>query len=204
MKKSIIIKAGIGVIIFILSSTGRIDAQNKMPEVMEEGTLQEQTEYMKDRMNIYNGYRAVRDDIFLKMLQNSMDSLNASKSEINTLNTEIDHLLTEKTELSDNLEKTNEELREAIRNRDSMSLFGIPMNKVLYNSILWTIIAGLIFVLFISLAFVNRSRKVLQSTKKDHKALKDEFDAYKKTARETREEMVIKHFNEIQKLKEGR
>jgi hypothetical protein len=188
--------------IFIFGA-GIVKAQT-MPEIMEKGSLQEQMDYMNEKTNIYNGYRAVRDDIFLKMIKNSLDSLNNAKKNISKLNIEINSLNDEKANLTKKLETTNAELEEAVKNRDSLSLLGIPMNKALYNSVVWIIIAGLIFLLVLTGLFYQRNRKVTISSRNDLEDLKQEFDAYKLKARESREEMVVKHFNEIQKVKEGR
>jgi tetrahydromethanopterin S-methyltransferase subunit B len=188
--------------VFIFGA-GMVKAQT-MPEVMEKGSLPEQMDYMKEKTSIYNGYRAVRDDIYLKMIKNSLDSLGSAKTSIQELNSEIKNLNDEKAKLTNNLDARNAELQDAIKNRDSLFLFGAPMNKALYNSIVWLIIAGLIFLLVITVLFYQRSRKVTISSRNDLEELKQEFDAYKVKARESREEMVVKHFNEIQKIKEGR
>lgn len=183
--------------------TGMLKAQ-KMPEVLEEGSLQEQMDYLKEKTNIYNNYRAVRDDIFLKMITNSLDSLELAKNNIQTLNDEINSLNNEKENLTNKLSTIDAKLKEAVKNRDSLVLLGIPMNKILYNSIVWIIIAGLIFLLVITGLFFQRNRKATLIAKSDLDELKEEFEAYKIKTRESREEMVIKHFNEIQKIREGR
>lgn len=175
-----------------------------MPEVMENGSFEEQTEYMKDRMNIYNGYRAVRDDIFLKMLKNSTDSLNAAKSEINSLEIVLKEKNSDISRLNDTLDSTREELDQAIKNRDSLMFLGISMTKVLYNVILWGIILGLLSLLVIMVLLYRRTRVVTTQTRKDLEDTKEEFETFRKSAREKSEQMVINHFNEIKKLKEGR
>ena len=52
----------------LMAQGGQLYAQATMPEVLENGTLLEQKDYLENKMNNYNGYRAVREDIFLKIL----------------------------------------------------------------------------------------------------------------------------------------
>ena len=75
MKKSYIIL----ILVSLFSFISKYSFAQTLPEVLEKGSLEEQREYMEERMNIYNGYRAVRDDIFLKMLKNYVDTLNTTK-----------------------------------------------------------------------------------------------------------------------------
>ena len=46
------------------------DAQYTMPAVMDSATLESQLDYIQEGTRIYNDYRAIRDDIFLKMKRN--------------------------------------------------------------------------------------------------------------------------------------
>lgn len=175
-----------------------------MPEVMEKGSFEEQKKYMEEKTNIYNGYRAVRDDIFLKMTKNSLDSLNASKAEISKLGNTIKEKNTEIAGLNKNLTDTKKELEDAVKNRDSLVFFGIPMTKSLYNLVVWGIILGLLALLVFGWLIFSRNNAVNRQTKKDLEETREEFEIFRKSAREKNEQMVLNHFNEIKKLKEGR
>lgn len=189
--------------ILLFAQNSNLLAQT-MPEVMEKGSLEEQKDYLTERMNIYNGYRAVRDDIFLKMLKNGLDSLNNAKNQISGLNELVGQKDSEIKDLNSKLEKTKENLDEAVENRDSLTFIGIPMAKTLYNVILWGIIVGLVAVLVIIGLWLKRNRIIMHQTRKDLEDTKEDFEAFRKSAREKSEQMVINHFNEIKKLKEGR
>ena len=63
MERKISIFTILSIFLVSIFTGGQLQAQNTMPEIMEQGSLEEQKEYLEERMNIYNGYRAVRDDI---------------------------------------------------------------------------------------------------------------------------------------------
>lgn len=183
--------------------SGQLQAQNTMPEVMEKGSLLEQKDYLEEKMNIYNGYRAVRDDIFLKTLKNSLDSLNSAKKNIQNLTTNENELNSSIKSLNIELGKVKSERDLAIKNKNNMAFLGISLNKTSYNLILWGIIAGLIFLLVIVFLLYKRSHSVTNSTRKDLEDTREEFETFRKSSREKHEQLVLNHFNEIKKLKGG-
>lgn len=189
------------IIIVNLSSIYSTQAQTSMPAVLDSATLQQQLDYMEERMNIYNGYRAVRDDIFLKMNKNSLDSLNAAKRDISQLESTLETTRSDMASLEQKLQQTTEDRDLAIKNKNSMSFLGIRMNKALYNSILWFIILALAVVLTILFLTFKRSFTVTRQTKKDFEETSEEFESYRQQSRERYEKLVVQHHQEVLKLK---
>jgi tetrahydromethanopterin S-methyltransferase subunit B len=173
-----------------------------LPEVFQEGTLREQLDYIQNRTLIYENFRAVREDMFQKVKNNSLDSLNASKRQMNELSVQIEKLDSEIGSLSTLLGNTENELNTAIENRDNISLVGIAMNKATYNLIVWVIIGGLMLFLLTGVLLYVRNRSMTSSTLNEFNELKDEFEKYKVKSREQREKLVMEHFNEIKKFRE--
>ncbi|MDX2415262.1 MAG: hypothetical protein QNK33_08720, partial [Bacteroidales bacterium] len=130
-------------LLFCLSFV-KVSGQNSMPEVMENGSLKDQMNYVNERTRIYENYRAIREDIFQKMRTNSLDSLNASKEEIIELHNNQSELESNIVNLNGQIKTLNEKFEEAVKNRDSLTLFGVRMNKAAYNKLLWTIIIALV------------------------------------------------------------
>lgn len=180
-----------------------MQAQNTMPEIMEKGSLEEQKEYLEERTNIYNGFRAIRDDIFLQMLKNSLDSLNSAKHEIEVLLESENNLQLNIESLNSELVKAQSDKDKAVKDKNTLLFFGTSMNKITYNLILWGVIAGLTFLLVLVFIFFKRIYSITNNTRKDLEDTREEFDAFRKTSREKQEQIVINHFNEIKKLKGG-
>jgi hypothetical protein len=187
--------------VMTVSTSTRGVSQTIIPEVLVKGTLQEQMYYLEEKTRIYDDYRAIREDMFQKIKNNSVDSLIKAKSKISgfvrltgNLNARIDSL-------NSSLNVTKEEMKEISRTKNSINVIGIKIEKTVYNTIMWMIIAGLAFVLVIGFLTFKRNRKITLNTKKELKELNEEFEAYRKKTRLDREKMSMDHFKEIQKLK---
>jgi hypothetical protein len=187
-----------GVFIFCLQVAG---AQSNMLAVLDSATMESQMNYIHTNTRVYNNFRAIRDDIFLKMKANVIDSLNAEKLQVAELNSRLTernfHIETLNTELG----RTKNERDLAIRNKDSLSILGIQMNKPVYNSVMWFVILGLAALAVIMLVFFRRSHVVTSQTKNELNNALEEFDQHRKNSREKYEKMVVSHHHEIMKLK---
>ncbi len=185
----------------IVFSTTRGISQTVLPEILVKGTIQGQMNYLEEKTRIYDEYRAIREDMFQKIKNNSVDSLTKAKSKISgfvkltgNLNVRIDSL-------NSSLNVTKEELKEISRTKNSISVIGIKIEKTVYNTIMWMIVAGLAFVLVIGFLIFKRNRTITLNTKKELKELNEEFEAYREKTRLDREKMSMDHFKEIQKLR---
>lgn len=188
-------------LIMILNVNGT--SQTTMPDVLIKNTLEEQMKYIQERTRIYESYRAIREDIFQKIKENALDSLSAAKIEIiglENLKIKLNHTI---DSINSSFETTKNKLDETTRTKNSIRLFGLVVNKFTYNSVMWTIIVGLIALLLIGYLAFKRNLSVTVYTKKELKELKEEFEAYRKSSREAREKMSMDHFNELKKLRGG-
>lgn len=181
-----------------------VGAQAKMMEMLDSAAIREQMDYIQQKTLIYENFRAIREDIFQKMKRNVLDTISDIKkdrTELNrllfALNTQIDTLNSEKALLM-------EELDTAIKNKNTISFLGIPMNKILYNTLMWAIIIGLASLLVILFLLYKRNHSVTIQMRKDFEELKEEHERHKKQARERYEKLVVSHHHEIQQLKEGK
>jgi uncharacterized membrane protein len=177
------------------------DAQYTMPAVMDSATLESQLDYIQERTRIYNDFRAIRDDIFLRMKQNSLDSLNGAKLDIERLNSELTERNVQIDILNSDLSRAKNERDQAIRTKDSFSFLGIQLHKTLYNTIMWIIVLGLAFVVVILFLMFKRSHTVTSTTRKELESIQEEYEDYRKTSREKYEKLVVSHHNEIMRLK---
>jgi len=175
--------------------------QGTMPEELNKGRLNDQMKYIEDRTRIYENFRAIREDMFQKIMQNIADTLTAANNMIAGLNNTRSGLDKTLDSLNSNLATTKSELEEITRTKNRIRMFGIEVNKITYNSIISVIILSLLAVLAIGFLAFKRNHLLTQNTKKELQDLKNEFEAYRKSSREAREKMSMDHFNEIKKLK---
>jgi hypothetical protein len=130
-----------------------------------------------------------------------IDTVKSLHNEIEKLQGSVSSTSSNYDSLQNALKVINEKLQLTIKEKDSISLVGIKMNKKAYNSLLWSIIGGITFLLFVLIIMFKRSNIITVQTKKDLDELKDELEAFRKRAREREEELVRKHHNEMQKYK---
>ena len=178
-----------------------VDAQSGASAVLDSALLEAQLDYIHENTRVYNDYRAIRDDIFLKLRRNVKDTLNATKLEVEELNSRLSERNFEIETLNTNLTRTNNEKEEAIKNRDSLSFLGIQMKKGVYNVIMWLVILGLAALAVIVLLLFRRSHQVTKEVKEELQTTQEEFELYRKSSREKYEKLVVSHHSEIMKLK---
>jgi uncharacterized protein YdaL len=178
-----------------------MEAQAGASAVLDSASLEGQLNYVHEKTRVYNNFRAIRDDIFLKLKDNVVDTLNATKLEVAQLNSRLTERDFQIETLNTDLARTKKEKDEAIRNKDSLSFFGIQMNKALYSSVMWFIILGLAALAVIMVVMFRRSHLVTKEVKAELQATQDEFEQYRKSSREKYEKLVVSHHGEIMKLK---
>jgi hypothetical protein len=190
----------ISIAIVVLGAT-KVTGQTSSPEILSNGTLVEQMNYVESKTRIYEDYRAIREDMFQKLKNNAVDSLTKARNNItgfvaltSTLNSRIDSL-------KSNLDVKKEEVKQLTRTKNSIRVFGAELNKTSYNSLMWTLVAILATLLGIGFLAFKRTITVTSNTKKELRELKEEFDAYRQKTRIEREKVSMDHFNEIRKLK---
>jgi hypothetical protein len=175
--------------------------QTAFPEVLDKGTLTDQMKYLEEKTRIYENYRAIREDMFQKIKVNTIDTLKSVKTRIaglveltGTLNSRIDSL-------NGSLASTKESLQKITSTKNSIKVLGIEVNKVVYNTMMWTIAGVLLLLLAIGFLAFKRNLAVTYNTKKDYNELKTEYENYRQKSRLDREKMSMDHFNELKKLK---
>lgn len=179
----------------------KVYCQTTIPDVLIRNSLKEQMKYIEERTKIYEDYRAIREDMFQKLTENIADTLSEAKNNIAALNIKTLMLKHSIDSLNDYLKTVQISLEEISRTKNSIRVLGMEVQKVIYNTIMWTILGGLLIILIAGFLAFKRNLTVTNNTRKEFMELKDEFAAYRKTSREAREKMSMDHFKEIKKLK---
>jgi len=190
------------IIVLVVMLVGiKANGQTTMPAELTTGSIKEQINYIEQNTRIYENYRAIREDMFRKINRNFVDSLAAGKSRIAGLNNLTSRLSNSNDSLRTLLDTTRRSLEETTRTKNSITVFGMGINKATYNSFMWVIVAILVAVLVVGFLVFKRNLYVTMKSKKEFRELKEEFESYRQSARVAREKMSMDHFNEIKKLK---
>jgi hypothetical protein len=189
------------VILILFAGSARGISQSVIPEILEQGTLREQINYIEEKTRIYENYRAIREDMFQMIKRNAVDSLSKVHGQVNILVGMNKNLLARIDSLTISLTDTKTLLEEAVSTKDNIRVLGMNLNKAAYNSIMWIIVGILLILLVLGFLVFKRNISVMLRTKKDLDELKVEFEAYRQKKRIEIEKMGMDHFNEIRKLK---
>ena len=177
--------------------------QSPMPEELQKNPAQQQITYIQGRTKIYDNYRAIREDMFQKLMGNLSDTLRVASEKIGELSNTVAALRGQVGALSASLDSARSGLDNAIRTKNSIRLAGQDVNKHAYNTLMWSMVLGIAILAVLAFMAFKRSNIVTGNTKKELSDLQNEFQTYKKSAREAREKMSMDHFNEIKRLRGG-
>ena len=184
----------------VLNSAVRSNCQ-PIPGEYREGNISEQLNYLEEHTRIYENFRAIREDIFQLITKNINDSINNAKKRINSLIIETGTLNSRIDSINKTLELSNTDLDKMTRTKNSIRVLGLEVNKVTYNSIMWSILGILILLLVAGYLTFKQNRSTTVKTRKELTDIMKEFEDYKQKTRIEREKTTMEHFNEIKKLK---
>ncbi len=191
------------VLLFLITSVSpSLKAQsNTIIAVLDSATFEAQLEFIHKRTRVYNDFRAIREDIFLKMKLNAIDTIRKEKLEVARLNSKLIERNFQIETLNTDLSRTKNERDQSIRTKDSFVFLGIQMQKGVYNTIMWIVVLGLLSVGVILFLLFKKSFVVTSQTKHELENTQNEYEEYKKNSREKYEKLVVSHHNEIMKMK---
>jgi hypothetical protein len=187
--------------LFLVAGTVKGSGQTDLPPVFRQGTIPEQMKYLDEHTRIYENYRAIREDLYRMVSRNMLDSLNQAKRSISTLVEQNARLDQRMDSLQTSLEASDRDMEKAIRTKNSIRVLGIEVGKVTYNSVMWTLLAVMAFLLVTGYLAFRQNRSATTGTRKDLEELQAAFEEYRTKTRLEREKTAIDHFKEIQKLK---
>lgn len=144
--------------------------------------LEEQFTVFKENLNFWNGsyflkelqlnqfYSALRDSIavYEKQVTKSMDQVKELRDELNSK-------IKETQEIQSKLDRS-------LQLENSISVFGVDVNKSVYSTSMYLLIIGVLLVAGLLFLLYKRSNRITLNTKKDYEDLKEEFEIHKKNA----------------------
>lgn len=182
----------------------------EQPETLSlnSGTIESQFEYIFRKSGNFKGtngqpYEAVKTAWLLKLRNHVKDSLNEIRKDLSETQKVVKTQANEITQLKSNLSKTQTDLDTTNSEKDSMSLFGMQMSKTGYNTLLWSIIGGLLALLLLFIYKFKNSNAVTRQAKKSLSEIEDEFDEHRKTALEREQKVRRQLQDEINKQKKA-
>jgi hypothetical protein len=170
-------------------------------ETIDSGSIKQQFEYVINKSTQYNEYRAVRSIWLDKLKTHSLDTIASIKTGFRNYQKLSGSQAKQIDSLKVSLSETSEKLDVAIKEKNSLRIFGIKVAKGKYNTLVTIIILGLLAVLILGFLVYGRLKAASKRDIKDLADLKEEFEMFRKRALEREQKMARQHLDEIMKYK---
>lgn len=176
--------------------------KNKEPKAsLNSGTIESQFDYLYKKSGSYQEYKVVKKTFFYKIKNNVLDSLKTIKEELASTKQIVVRQENEIKGLKNNLKTTNDNLTGVTKEKDNIKFLGIPLTKAAYNTILWSIITGLIAFLLVFIFKFKASNTITKQANKLLTETEEEFDAYRATSLEREQKVRRELQDELNKKK---
>lgn len=176
---------------------------------LDRGNIDSQFEYIVKKSGNFKGvnggrYEAVRTLWLDKLRKNVSDTLNASYKNAAQLQTTISEHETTIASLNKKLGETTNNLTSVTEEKDSMSFLGILVSKITYNTILWSIIAGLLALMLFFMYKFRRSNVLTQDAKGALSEVEVEYEDHRRRALEREQKISRQLQDEINRYKKSK
>jgi len=187
-------------ILFITSLSfaqkAKVEAENP---IEKGGTITEQFDYIITKSTRFKEFQLIRKTSILKVKQHTLDSLKNVEKQLATTKSEIPPLQQEITSLQADLQAVNKKIETVNLEKESINFLGALINKSLYQTIMWVIIAVLLSGLAFFVYSFKNSNSVTAKTKESLIKLEEDFEAFKKRSLEKEQKIMRKLQDEINK-----
>lgn len=189
----------ISAILLILLSNSVFSQTEITEPITEPKTIEGQFDKMFRISSTYQTYKVIDKDAFILLKNNVLDSIKKTKKAL----VELENLLKDEREsiayLNESMTKMQLELDNALSKEDIISFFGIPLSKITYSLLLWTIIIGLGSGLGFFVFKFFRSDVLTKQAQENLITVEEEFEVYRKISIEREQKLRRQLQDEINK-----
>ncbi len=187
----------------VLSVQAQDETQSDLS--LDKGRIDNQFEYIYKKSGNYRAdgkkYEVVRTISLDKLRQNVLDTLSGYNKRATELKTTISGHEATISSLNKKLAETTNNLTSVTEEKDSMSFLGMLVSKITYNTILWTIIAGLLGLFLFFVYKFRRSNILTQEAKTSLNETEEEYEDHRRRALEREQKISRQLQDEINKYK---
>jgi len=176
-------------------------AQDKEKLSLNDGTVDKQFEYVIQKSNNYQEFKVIKKTWMYALKAHTMDTLKAFRKDLAKTERVVDSQATKISELKNTLSNTQATLDSTIEEKDSMALFGIPMSKSGYSTLMWSIIGVLLILLLFFIYKFKNSNAVTRQAKLSLSETEEEFEEHRRIALEREQKVRRQLQDEINKQK---
>lgn len=166
---------------------------------IDKSTIDNQFEYVLKKSSNYQEYKVVKKTLMYTLKSHVIDSLEKEKKALQNYKELLQKKEGDYLALQKELENVNEELKTVTDSKNTINLFGIPLKRDVYKTILWSLIGVLFFALLYFVYIFKNSNVITQKALSDYNELESEFNNSKTRALEREQVLNRKLQDEINK-----
>lgn len=137
------------ILFFFLTIAFQSVAQNSSDQQnsLQSGTIDSQFDYLYEVSNNFQEYKVVKRSNLDQLKSNILDSMQTMRAEVLDIKNQIKSQNDSIAAINQRLEQSEIEKQEAIDAKDNFSFLGMGIQKGVYSSIMWILVAGLALAL---------------------------------------------------------
>ncbi len=179
-------------IIFVFIFSASIFSQTKLTKEqlnLLPNTIENQFVKTYHKAGSWQDYKMIKRGIFKSLQKNTLDSLSLIKKEIITKQKTINKQNNSITSLNEEVKRLNQELTDSLKNVNSISFFGILLEKSTYSTLVWSIILVLLILLSVFIYKFKNSHILTKNAKNNLLEVEEEFEEYRKKTLEKEQKL---------------
>lgn len=195
-------------IVFTIQFTNAQEGNTVQEELsLDKGSIDSQFDYIYKKSGNYRSegkrYEVVRIISLDKLRKNVTDSINGQIKNAAALKSTIAAHESTISTLNKKLEETTNNLTGVTEEKDNMSFLGLSVSKGAYNTILWSIILGLLGLMLLFMFRFRRSNILTQEAKSSLSELEEEYEDHRRRALEREQKVNRQLQDELNKQKKS-
>jgi hypothetical protein len=174
-------------------------SQDVINKALVTESLKNQFTILLEKSNDFQQYKNIKHFNLNKFKKNFFDSIKADELKFKNAYVKINEQKTEIKKLNSVINDSKNNITNLETEKNSIDLFGMKLSKIIYNTILWSIILGLLLsTLFLLYRFKN-SNSSTKEAKSSLMELEGEFETHRKSSLEREQVLRRKLQDEINK-----
>ncbi len=147
---------------------------------LRSGTITSQFDYIYRVSNGFQEYEVVKKAYLEQLKSNVLDSVQTLSKKVSDLNLQMSSLNDSVSIVKERLSAEMEEKNQAIADRDNFNFLGIGIQKTVYSTMMWTLVAILSGALAFFAMQYFKSFGRIKKAEKDFLEVQEEFDQHRK------------------------
>ncbi|ALU75673.1 hypothetical protein [Tenacibaculum finnmarkense] len=189
-------------ILLLILITQNITAQKRLSKAQVDSlpnTIENQFIKAYRLSNNWQEYKLIKRTHFINFQKNILDSVTAIKKDVLAKQLLLDTQLKNTNTLKEEIATLKNSLSVSLEKEDAISIAGFYLNKTTYNTILWSIICGLLIGLGFFIFKFNSSHSITKETKGLLVDVEEELEQYKRSSIDKEQKLRRQLQDEINK-----